>query len=416
MNKVIQRDVVVIGGGPAGLAAAISAKKTGAKDVLLIERDKRLGGILNQCIHDGFGLHRFKEALSGPEYAKRFIDELERLGVEYFLSSMVLALRPDRTLEVSSLNGLITIKASSIVLAMGCRERTAGAIMLPGTRPAGIYTAGTAQNLINLQNIMVGKRVVVLGSGDIGLIMARRLTLEGCEVVGVYEILPYPSGLPRNIQQCLKDFGIPLHLETTVVEVHGDRRLSGVTVAKVDEKRRPVLGTDKFIPCDTLLLSVGLIPENELSRQAGIQLEPMTGGPLVDDTLMTSLKGVFACGNVLQVHDLVDHVSDEAELAGSFGARFAINELRPLKEYIPVRAGKGVRYCLPQRISKERDFYLSLRVTEPMRNKRIILVDENKRKIAQKSYPRLHPAVMVRFKVTAERVLKAKEIEVKVEG
>ncbi|MFN3534406.1 MAG: NAD(P)/FAD-dependent oxidoreductase [Desulfatiglandales bacterium] len=412
---IFKREVVIIGGGPAGLAAAISAKRAGAKDVLLIERDKRLGGILNQCIHDGFGLHRFKETLSGPEYAKRFIDQLESEGVDYMLSTMVTRMGRDRSLEVSSVKGLKRIEAKAIVLSMGCRERTHGAIMLPGTRPSGIYTAGQAQNLINLQNIMVGKRAVILGSGDIGLIMARRLTLEGCEVLGVYEILPYPSGLPRNIQQCLLDYGIPLHLSTTVVEIHGEGRLSGVTVAKVDGKRQPIPTTSSFIPCDTLLLSVGLIPENELSREAGITIEPMTGGPLVDDTLMTSIEGVFACGNVLQVHDLVDHVSEEGELAGSFAARFSQRELRPSREYAPIVPGLGIRYCLPQRVSKEMDFYLSLRVNEPMRDKKILLLDENRKRIMQRSFPRLHPAVMVRFKVMGEKIAKAKQIEVSVE-
>lgn len=414
--REVERDVVIIGGGPAGLAAGISAKEAGAKDVLLIERDKRLGGILNQCIHDGFGLHRFKEALSGPEYAKRFIDRLEGIGVECMLSTMVLKMWPDRVLEVSSRQGLSRIRARSIVLAMGCRERTQGAIMLPGTRPAGIYTAGAAQNLINLQNIMVGRKAVILGSGDIGLIMARRLTLEGCEVAGVFEILPYPSGLPRNIQQCLVDYGIPLHLSTTVVEVHGDRRLEGVTVARVAEGGQICSGTEHTIPCDTLLLSVGLIPENELSKGAGIPIEPVTGGPLVDDTLMTAIPGIFACGNVLQVHDLVDHVSDEAEMAGAFAAGFAAGELRPLGEYVPVTPGPGVRYCLPQRISKDRDFYLSLRVKEPMREKRLVLLDEDKRTVLKRSYPRLHPAVMVRIKVSKEKIAKAKALEVRVEG
>ncbi len=405
----------MIGGGPAGLAAAISAKRAGARDVLIVERDKRLGGILNQCIHDGFGLHRFKEALSGPEYAKRFIERLDAEGVEYMLDTMVTKLGRDKTLELSSAKGLKRIEAKAVVLAMGCRERTQGAIMLPGTRPSGIYTAGQAQNLINLQNIMVGKRAVVLGSGDIGLIMARRLLLEGCEVVGVYEILPYPSGLPRNIQQCLLDYGIPLHLSTTVVEVHGERRLTGVSVAKVDPNRRPLPNTTSFIPCDTLLLSVGLIPENELSREAGVEIEPMTGGPLVDDTLMTSLEGIFACGNVLQVHDLVDHVSEESELAGLFGARFSEGELRPLGEYTSIRPGPGIRYCLPQRVSRERDFFLSLRVKEPMRDKKIVLLDENRKRLIQKSFPRLHPAVMVRLKVMVEKIAKAKGLEVRVE-
>lgn len=412
----IKRDVVVIGGGPAGLAAAISAKEVGAKGVLIIERDKRLGGILNQCIHDGFGLHWFKEALSGPEYAQRFIEKADQIGVEVMLSSMVMAIEPELRVHLSSRKGLLKIRAKAIILAMGCRERTQGAIMLPGTRPAGIYTAGAAQNLINLQNIMVGKRAVIMGSGDIGLIMARRLTLEGCEVLGVYEILPYPSGLPRNIQQCLVDYGIPLHLSSTVTELHGQSRLSGVTVAQVDEMRQPLKGSEKFVECDTLLLSVGLIPENELSRSAGVELDPISGGPIVDDTLMSSVEGIFSCGNVLHVHDLVDHVSEEAEKAGRFAAMLAMGEQRPAREFIPIRPGKGVRYCLPQRVSGTNDFTLSLRVISPMKDKRIVIRDQAGKKLISKIYPRLHPAVMVRIGVKGEKLAKVKALEVEVEG
>ncbi|MFH1115822.1 MAG: FAD-dependent oxidoreductase, partial [Pseudomonadota bacterium] len=279
-----KHDVVVIGGGPAGLAAAISARRNGCKNVLLIERDKRLGGILNQCIHDGFGLHRFKEALTGPEYAQRFIDEFEDLGIESMRSTIVLDMDKERNLYVSSRKSLAKIRAGAVILAMGCRERPAGAISIPGTRPAGIYTAGAAQNFINLQNIMVGKRAVILGSGDIGMIMARRMTLEGAKVEAVFEILPYASGLARNIQQCLDDYDIPLFLSTSVVEIHGKERVTGVTVAGFDRNFRPVPGTERHVPCDTVLLSVGLIPENELTRGAGVSMAPVTGGPGVDDT------------------------------------------------------------------------------------------------------------------------------------
>ncbi|HDZ91677.1 MAG: FAD-dependent oxidoreductase [Deltaproteobacteria bacterium] len=414
--KELKKGVVVVGGGPAGLAAAVSAKASGCDDVVIIERGRMLGGILNQCIHDGFGLHRFKEALSGPEYAQRFIDQVQDLGIETLLNTMVLSINDSREILASSREGLFRIRAGAVVLAMGCRERTAGAIFLPGTRPAGVYTAGVAQNLINLQNIMVGEEAVIMGSGDIGLIMARRLALEGASVKGVYEILPYPSGLPRNIQQCLKDFGIPLHLSTTVVELHGRARLKGVTVARVDEARRVIQGTESFIPCDTLLLSVGLIPENELSREAGVAIEPLTGGALVDDTLMTSVEGVFSCGNVLHVHDLVDHVSEEADMAGHFAARFAVGEMKPRDSYIPIAPGRGVRYVLPQKISGEMDVVISLRVAEPMEQKAIVGRDQNGRGIFRKKQVKLHPAVMMRIKVKKEKLQGVSSMEVGVEG
>ncbi len=413
--KKAKRDVVVVGGGPAGLAAAVSAKKEGAPQVLLIERGRVLGGILNQCIHDGFGLHRFKQALSGPEYAQRFIDDLESLSIDVMLNTMVLSLDGERRLLVSSKDGLMEIEAGAVVLAMGCRERTAGALMLPGSRPTGVYTAGVAQTLINLQNIMVGQEAVILGSGDIGLIMARRLTLEGAKVKGVYEILPYASGLPRNIKQCLEDYQIPLHLATTVVELHGSSRLTGVTVSRVDEARRPVPGTEEFIPCDTLLLSVGLIPENELSREAGVQIDPTTGGAVVDDTLMTTVPGIFSCGNVLQVHDVVDDVSEEAESAGAHAARYAMGRMSPADTYVQLRAGKGIRYLLPQKVSGQMDFVLSARVTEPMENKALVLRDQNGKGILRKKKIRLHPAVMVRVKVDRDRLKGANRIEMGVE-
>ncbi len=414
--KKIKRDVVVIGGGPAGLAAAISAKKQEARDVLLLERGQVLGGILNQCIHDGFGLHRFKEALSGPEYAQRFIDELNALAIEVMLNTMVLSLSAEKRLVASSRQGLMEIDAGSVILAMGCRERTAGAIMLPGTRPTGVYTAGVAQNLINLQNIMVGNEAVILGSGDIGLIMARRLVLEGARVKGVYEILPYASGLPRNIRQCLEDYGIPLHLSTTVVEIHGGRRLSGVTVAKVDQARRPIPGSEEFIPCDTLLLSVGLIPENELSRQAGVEIHQVTGGAVVDDTLMTTVPGIFSCGNVLQVHDVVDDVSEEAEIAGSYAALYAMGEMRPFESYIQMRPGKGVRYVLPHKVSGQLDFVLSARVSGPVDNKAIVIRDQDGKGILRKKKIKMHPAVMLRIKVEKDRLKGVQSLVVGVEG
>ena len=366
----IKHDLVIIGGGPAGLSAAVAARQAGCKDILLIERDRILGGILNQCIHDGFGLHRFGQALTGPEYAQRYIDEFYGLGIETMLRTIVLSMDSERNLTVSSRKGYTRIHAGAVILAMGCRERTAGAISLPGTRPSGIYTAGTAQNFINLQNIMVGRRVVILGSGDIGLIMARRMTLEGAKVEAVFEILPYASGLPRNIQQCLNDYDIPLYLGTSVIEVHGKDRLTGVTVAEMDNFQ-PRPGTQRFVPCDTLLLSVGLIPENELSAGATVKMASETSGAFVDETFMTSIPGVFSCGNVLHVHDLVDHVSEEASLAGEFARQYLEGCISQGETAIGIEPKNGVRYVLPQQVSGKSDFTLSLRVTEPSRDRAV---------------------------------------------
>jgi len=349
----IKVDVLVIGAGPAGLAAAIAAKKAGVDSLIVLEREDHPGGILRQCIHNGFGLHRFKEELTGPEYAQRDIDTANELGIDIRTGVTVLSVGNDkRVTAVSRENGLQVFEAKSVVLAMGCRERPRGALAIPGTRCAGIYSAGTAQKFVNLEGYMPGRKVVILGSGDIGLIMARRMTLQGAKVLACVELMPYSSGLNRNIVQCLQDYNIPLYLSHTVIDIHGKERLSGVTVAKVDENRKPIPGTEIEFECDTLLLSVGLIPENELSSGAGVELSPVTSGAVVSDTLETSVPGIFACGNVLHVHDLVDHVSNESFRAGEMAARYAKGERREGCE-IPVKDGAGVRGVVPQKIVVE---------------------------------------------------------------
>ncbi|MDF2674344.1 MAG: FAD-binding protein [Clostridiales bacterium] len=350
----MNRELVIIGGGPGGLAAAIEARKNGIRDILVLERDKNLGGILQQCIHNGFGLHVFGEQLTGPEYAERFVDELKSLNIDYYNDTMVLNVSKDRVITaVNSKEGLMNINAKGIILAMGCRERTRGALNIPGARPSGIFTAGAAQRFINIEGYMVGKKAVILGSGDIGLIMARRMTLEGAEVVGVFELMPYSTGLKRNIVQCLDDFNIPLKFNHTVVRVHGKERLEGVTIAQVDENRRPIRDTEEFIECDTLLLSVGLIPENELSRDAGISMDRITSGPVVDESMQTSITGVFACGNVVHVHDLVDFVTQESRLAGSGASKYIKGELDKSKKVISTKTGRGIRYVVPQNINSK---------------------------------------------------------------
>lgn len=354
MENTYAVDIAVIGGGPAGLAAALAARESSPQaKILILERDKALGGILQQCIHNGFGLHYFGEELTGPEYAQRFIDRLDGSGIEVWLDTMVLEISPDkRVLAVSAQRGLTEISARAVVLAMGCRERTRGALNIPGTRPAGVYTAGCAQRLVNMEGFLPGRRVVVLGSGDIGLIMARRMTWEGAKVELVAELMPYSSGLNRNIVQCLVDNGIPLKFNHTVTAIHGRERVEAVTVAEVDPAtRRPIEGTEQRIECDTLLLSVGLIPENELTRSAGIELSPITSGAVVDENRQTALEGVFACGNVLHVHDLVDNVSAEATLAGQAAARYAAGGACA-RRYVRVNTGRGVRYAVPQRVGE----------------------------------------------------------------
>lgn len=360
-----EHDIVIIGGGPAGMAAAVAAYDAGCRDVVILDREAKLGGILVQCIHSGFGLHKLGRELTGPEYADAYARMVAQRKICVYTETMVTGLTSDKIVTAQSREGILKIRAKAVILAMGCRERSRGALNICGSRPAGIYSAGTAQKLQNCMGYQVGNRVVILGSGDIGLIMARRMSLEGAKVEAVCEVMPYSGGLTRNIVQCLEDFGIPLFLSTTVVKIHGERRLEGVTVAQVDELRNPVAGTERYIPCDTLLLSVGLIPENELTRMAGIPMDRVTNGALVDEHCQTQIPGIFACGNVLQVHDLVDYVSEEAERAGKAAAKYIVMES---KENTPIAtcAGKGIRYVVPQVISTEtEDVSLFLRVTEP---------------------------------------------------
>ena len=373
----VKCDVAVIGGGPAGLAAAIAAKEEGAEKVLILERDNALGGILQQCIHPGFGLARFQAELTGPEYYGRFVERANELGVEAMLNTMVLQVNHEsnRILCTGREHGLTTVEAGSIVLAMGCREKTRAGIMVPGTRPAGLYTAGSAQRLINRQNIMVGKKVVILGSGDIGMIMARRMTLEGAQVVMVVELMDYLAGLTRNRVQCLDDFGIPLKLAHTITRIEGNERVTGVRVAPVNEKKQPILEQEELVECDTVLFSVGLMPENELTRKAGITINPITNGPAVNQYMQTSAPSVFACGNVVHVNDLVDNVSRESEVAGKYAARYAMGRLPKSGRVVTCVTGRSVRYLCPQQLEpgeENEQVSVFFRVLQPERNVRLV--------------------------------------------
>jgi NADPH-dependent 2,4-dienoyl-CoA reductase/sulfur reductase-like enzyme len=407
-------DLAVIGGGPAGLAAAIAAKREGVKQVLVVERKGQLGGLLDQCIHDGFGLEIFKATYTGPEYAQRYIDEAEKIGVNIFLNTMVLDITPEKELLISNYEGLQSIKAKAVVLAMGCRERTREAIGIPGTRPAGVYSAGVAQAYVNLYNHMVGERVVILGSGNVGLIMARRLTLEGAKVLAVLEILPYSSGLTRNIAQCLNDFDIPLYLSHTVADIEGPDRVRSVTVTKVDEKLKPMRGTEWKIDCDTLLLSVGLIPENELSKKAGVLLDSNTGGAVVDGDLETSTPGVYACGNVLHVHDVVDFATVESEKAGRSAASLILNGKRDAKR-VDIKPGRGVKYVVPQRLILGDNATLLFRVDDLGENKTIKVVDQAGRVLRRVPFSRVNPAEMIRLPLRGVDFSNARELRVEVE-
>ncbi len=397
----MKKELVIIGGGPAGMAAAVAAYEAGVRDILILERDNALGGILRQCIHNGFGLHRFGEELTGPEYAYKYETMVRELNIPYMLDTMVIEVAPDKTVTAMNReNGIFTVEADAVILAMGCRERPKGALNIAGHRPAGIFTAGTAQKFVNMKGYMPGREVVILGSGDIGLIMARRMTLEGAKVKAVCELMPYSGGLARNIEQCLNDFNIPLHLSHTVVNIHGRERLEGVTIARVDENRRPIKESEEYIPCDTLLLSCGLIPENELTKGAGITLDRVTGGASVNGERETEIEGIFACGNVLHVHDLVDYVSEESAIAGKAAAKYIQGKAN--KEIsISLKTDGKVRYTVPQRLTEVADTSVYFRVADVYRDAKIVVRDGDKVIISKKKQ-RLAPAEMEKVELTKD--------------
>ena len=399
----MKKDLVIIGGGPAGMAAAVAAYEAGVRDILILERDNALGGILRQCIHNGFGLHRFGEELTGPEYAYRYEETVRELEIPYMLDTMVIEVSSDKV--VTAMNrekGIFSIEAKAVILAMGCRERPKGALNIAGSRPAGIFTAGTAQKFVNMKGYMPGREVVILGSGDIGLIMARRMTLEGANVKAVCELMPYSGGLARNIEQCLNDFDIPLRLSHTVVNIHGKERLEGVTIARVDENRRPIRESEEYIPCDTLLLSCGLIPENELTKGANISLDRVTNGATVDQDRQTDTEGIFACGNVLHVHDLVDYVSEEADIAGKAAAEYVMNNTtgKAIKT-IDLKTDGKVRYTVPQRITAEKNVTVYFRVADVYRDVRVIVRD-GERVIVNKKKQKVAPGEMETVTLTPQ--------------
>lgn len=407
-------DLIIIGGGPAGLAAAVAAREEGIEDILILERDATLGGILNQCIHNGFGLHIFKEELTGPEYAARFIKQVQAYEIGYKLGTMVLEIKNKTVRAVSEEEGVQTYQAKAIILAMGCRERPRGAINIPGSRVAGIYSAGTAQKFVNIQGKMPGKDVVIVGSGDIGLIMARRMVFEGAKVRGVIELMPYSGGLKRNIVQCLNDYHIPLKLSHTVTRIEGKDRVTGVYVAQVDEKLRPILETEEYIPCDTVLFSVGLLPENELSKDRGVQLG-ITGGPIVDEGMQTSEEGIFACGNVVHVHDLVDFVTEESRLAGQYAAWYIKGLQSGMQDFIRIKTGKGIRYTVPSKIHTDtrESVTVKYRVDHVYKNCKVV-VYSGQHQIMHKKYRIMAPGEMEKLIIKPEYF--NQDIRIEIEG